>query len=88
MRDGAVVLDQGLALIDKEFSLAIRAQELDAGVAQILVMDMEFLAAFGTAGIEMLDHWGTPCWRCLFAFGLGVLKDERERAGPALVFGA
>jgi hypothetical protein len=56
MRDRAVVLDQGFALIDEEFVLAIGTQELDAGVAQVLVMDVEFLVAFGTAGIEMLDH--------------------------------
>jgi hypothetical protein len=56
VRDRSVVLDQGFALIDEEFVLAIRAQELDAGVAQVLVMDVEFLVAFGTAGIEMLDH--------------------------------
>ena len=58
VRDRAVVLDQGLALIDEEFVLAIRTQQLDAGVAQVLVMDVEFLAAFGTAGIEMLDLRG------------------------------
>jgi hypothetical protein len=56
VRHRAVVLDQGFALIDEEFVLAIRAEQLDAGVAQVLVMDVEFLAAFGTAGIEMLDH--------------------------------
>jgi hypothetical protein len=58
MTERAVVLDQVRALIDEEFVLAIRAQKLDAGVAEILVMDVEFLVAFGTAGIEMLDHLG------------------------------
>jgi hypothetical protein len=58
MRERAVVLDQVSALVDEEFVLAIRAQKLDAGVAQVLVMDMEFLIAFRTAGIEMLDHLG------------------------------
>jgi hypothetical protein len=58
MREGAVVLDQVGALVDVEFVLAIRAQQLDAGVAQVLVMDVEFLVALGAAGIEMLDHWG------------------------------
>src|SRR3979490_210449 len=58
MTERAVVLDQVRALIDEEFVLAVRTQKLDAGVAQILVMDVEFLAAFGAAGIEMLDHGG------------------------------
>jgi hypothetical protein len=56
MRERAVVLDQIGAFIDEEFVLAIGAQQLDAGVAQVLVMDVEFLVAFGAAGIEMLDH--------------------------------
>jgi hypothetical protein len=58
MRKRAVVLDQVRALLDEEFVLAIRAQKLDAGVAQVLVVDVEFLVAFGAAGIEMLDHLG------------------------------
>jgi hypothetical protein len=58
VRDRAVVLNQVGALVDEEFGLAIGAQKLDAGVAQVLVMDMEFLVALGAAGIEMLDHVG------------------------------
>src|SRR5450432_820284 len=58
VRQRAVVLDQVGALLDKELVLAIRAQQLDAGVAQVLVMDMEFLVALGAAGIKMLDHVG------------------------------
>jgi hypothetical protein len=58
VRERAVVLDQVGALVDEELVLAIRAQKLDAGVAQVLVMDMEFLIGLGTAGIEMLDHLG------------------------------
>jgi hypothetical protein len=58
VRDRAVVLDQVGALVDEEFVLAIRAQKLDAGVAQVFMMDMEFLVALGAAGIEMLDHLG------------------------------
>jgi hypothetical protein len=68
MRERAVVLDQVGALLDKELGLAIRAQQLDAGVAQVLVMDVEFLVALGAAGIEMLDHWGL-----LLAFFMGVV---------------
>jgi hypothetical protein len=74
VRQRAVVLDQVGALLDKELVLAIRAQQLDAGVAQVLVMDMEFLVAFGAAGIEMLDHVGLlvgvlygRCWLTLRA---------------------
>jgi hypothetical protein len=58
VRERAVVLDQVGALVDEELVLAIRAQKLDAGVAQVLMVDMEFLIALGTAGIEMLDHLG------------------------------
>jgi hypothetical protein len=58
MRERAVVLDQVGTLLDEELVLAIRAQQLDAGVAQVLVMDVEFLVALGAAGIEMLDHLG------------------------------
>jgi hypothetical protein len=58
MRDRAIVLDQVGALVDEELGLAIGAQKLDSGVAQVLVMDMEFLVALGAAGIEMLDHVG------------------------------
>src|SRR5437764_10790962 len=43
MRQRAVMLDQVRALVDIELVLAIRAQQLDAGVAQVLVMDVEFL---------------------------------------------
>jgi len=60
IRDGAVMLDDVIALVDKEFVLAIRAQELDAGVAQLLVVHMELLLALGAAGIEMLDHGTLP----------------------------
>ena len=61
MGDRAVVLDQRLAFIDEKFVLAIGAQQLDPGVAQVLVMDMELLVAFGAAWIEVLDHLVVPC---------------------------
>ena len=90
VRDRAVVLDQGLAFIDEEFGLAIRAQELDAGIAQVLVMDVEFLLAFGAAGIEVLDHLGPPYGRSCSAL-LVDLSDRRSRpdegvAPPAFRF--
>jgi hypothetical protein len=58
MRDRAVMLDKRLAFVDEEFVLAIGAQQLDPGVAQVLVVDMELLVAFGAARIEVLDHLG------------------------------
>jgi hypothetical protein len=61
MGDRAVVLDQRLAFIDEKFVLAIGAQQLDPGVAQVLVMDVELLVAIGAAWIEMLDHRVVPC---------------------------
>jgi len=74
MGQGAIVLDQVRALVDEELVLAIRAQQLDAGVAQVLVMHVEFLVALGAAGIEMLDHLGLlvgvvygRCWLTLLA---------------------
>src|SRR5260370_31835681 len=76
VRDRAVVLDQVRALLDEELGLAIRAEELDAGVAQVLVMDVEFLVALGAAGIEMLDHLGFPLGRCL----LLLIASDRDRA--------
>ena len=59
MGDRAVMLDQRLAFIDEEFVLAIGAQQLDPGVAQVLVVDMKLLVAFGAARIEVLDHLGS-----------------------------
>jgi hypothetical protein len=56
IRDGAVVFDDLLTLLNHEFVLAIRTQQLNIGVPEILVMHVEALIALRAAWIEVFHH--------------------------------